>query len=247
MAKQGGLGDNFYVHGYNLSGDTNSLSRVGGGPAALDMTGIDKSAYERIGGLRDGSMEWVSYFNPTANQAHDRLSNLPRTDVICSYWRGTVIGGPAASIVAKQLNYDGTRGADGEFNFTAEAQGNGFGLEWGDSLTAGIRLDTAAANGAGVDLTASTAFGLQMYVQLFAFTGTSVTIKIQESSDNGAGDAFVDVTGATTGAQTAVTALRVATASGLTVERYLRVVTTGTFTVANFACMVVKNTTAVSF
>src|SRR5690606_22628196 len=128
-----------------------------------------------------------------------------------------------------------------------ESQGNGYGLEWGEQLTAGIREDTAATNGDSVDFEASTSFGLQMYVQLFEFTGTDVTIKVQSSSDDGDGDAFADVTGATTGALTAVGGRRVATANNLSIERYLRVVTTGTFSVANFAVMVVKNELAVSF
>jgi hypothetical protein len=28
------------------------------------VTAINKSAYERLGGLRDGGMTWVSFFNP---------------------------------------------------------------------------------------------------------------------------------------------------------------------------------------
>jgi hypothetical protein len=84
-----------------------------------------------------------------------------------------------------------------------------------------------------------------MTVQLVAFTGTSVTVKLQSSSDDGAGDAFSDVSGATTGALTTVGASRVAVTGSL--ERYLRVVTTGTFTVANFVVSVTRNATAVSF
>ena len=65
MAKQSGLGDNFYLHGYDVSGDLGSVS-VSGGPAALEVTGIDKSAFERIGGLRTGGMSWQAWFNPAS-------------------------------------------------------------------------------------------------------------------------------------------------------------------------------------
>ena len=51
MAKSSGLGDNFYVGGYDLSGDTQSLGRIGGGAELLETTGIDKSGIERLGGL----------------------------------------------------------------------------------------------------------------------------------------------------------------------------------------------------
>lgn len=251
MTKTSGLGDNLYLTGFDASGDTNSLGRIGGGPAPWPVTGIDKSAFERIGLNRDGALEWVSYFNPALDQAHDRLSALPTSDVIGTYCRGTALGSPAAGIVAKQINYDGTRGQDGSFTFAVSAQGNGFGLNWGTQVTAGKRTDTGATSGTGVDFgTGSTSFGLQAFLHVFEFTGTDVTIKLQESSDNGAGDAWADVTG---GAFTAVTAgptaERIATSNVQTVERYLRVVTTtsGGFTSLTFAVMVARNDVATQF
>jgi hypothetical protein len=245
--KTSGLGDNFYIAGYDMSGDIGSIS-LSGGPATLDVTGIDKSAHERIGGLRTGSMSWKAFFNPALGLTHDKLAALPTADVICTYARGTTLGNPSACQVSKQINYDGTRGDSGEFTFAVEAQCNGFGLEWGLQLTAGKRTDTTATNGTSVDFgTGSTNFGLQAYLHVFSFTGTSVTVKLQESSDNGAGDAFTDVTGGGFTAATGVTSQRIATSSSQTVERYLRVVTTGTFSNAVFAVTVVRNDTAVSF
>lgn len=250
MAKQSGLGDNLYVGGYDLSGDINSVRRAGGGPSPIITTGIDKLGYERIGGRRDGGIEWVSYFNPATDRAHPVQSRLPTTDTHAMYCRGTVLGSPAASLVARQADYNGTRGDGGEFTFAVSMLGDGFGLEWGRLLTAGPRTDTAATNGTGVDFSAAHAFGLQAYLQVFSFTGTDATIRIQESSDNGAGDAFANVTG---GAFTQVTGARVferiATAAGQSVERYLRVITSTSagFTSLSFAVMVVVNETAVSF
>ncbi|MFI1472034.1 hypothetical protein [Streptomyces wuyuanensis] len=251
MSKQSGLGDNLYVAGYDLSGDINALGNVGGGPAVLPMTGINKSAMERIGGVRDGRLQFTSYFNPDTDRSHLRLSALPMADVILTYCRGTTLGNPAACIVAKQTNYDGTRGDDGDFKFTVDTQGSGFGLEWGRLLTAGQRTDTGAANGTSVDFgTGSTEFGLQAYLHVMEFTGTDVTIKLQESSDNGSGDAFADVTG---GGFTQVTAgptsQRIQTARDQTVERYLRVVTatTGGFSSLTFAVTVIRNDVEVVF
>jgi hypothetical protein len=234
------------LSGYDLSGDLGSIS-TSGGPAALEVTGIDKSAPERIGGLRTGGMSWSAWFNPAANQAHDRLENLPTTDVIATYFRGTTLGDQSANLVAKQLNYDGTRGNDGAFSFAVEAQSNGYGVEWGRSLTAGKRTDTAATNGTSVDFgTGSTTFGLQAYLHVFAFTGTSVTVSLEESSDNGT-DPWAAVTGGAFTAATGITSQRIATSAVQTVERYLRVVTTGTFTNAVFAVSVVRNDTATAF
>lgn len=238
MAKQSGLGDNFYVGGYNLSGDTQALGNVGGGPQVIDVTGIDKSGHERIGGLRDGRIEWTSFFNDAAGAAHPALSALPTSDVVCSYFRGTVLGNSAASLVAKQVNYDGTRAADGQFTFAVNAMANAYGLVWGKMLTAGLKTDTAGTNGTGVDTTASASFGWALAVHCTAFTGTSVTIKVQDSADNAT---FADVTGATTTAISAAGAQWiVASSTTATVRRYVRYVSSGTFSSATFAVNFMK-------
>jgi len=150
-------------------------------------------------------------------------------------------------MVAKQLTYDLSRGNDGALTAKVAAQSsNATGIEWGRQLTAGRRTDSAATNGASVDCGAASSFGLQAYLHVFAFTGTSVTVKIQESSDNAVGDPFADVVGGAFIAATGVGAQRIATATGLSVERYLRAVTTGTFTNAVFSVTVIKNPTAVT-
>jgi hypothetical protein len=248
MAKQSGLGDNLYFQGVNLSGDTNSIKKISGGPKPWEVTGIDKLAKERIGLNRDGAIDWVSYFNPTG--AHPVLSALPATDQVITYCRGTTLGNPAAAMVAKQANYDGNRTADGGFLFDLSAMANGFGLEWGVQLTAGQRTDTTATSPAtGVDqTTVSTAFGWQAYLHVFAgFAGTSVTVTLQDSADNSSFSNFGGGGGAFTAA-TGITAQRLASPGATdTVRRYVRAITTGTFTNAAFAVMFVRNLTAVTF
>jgi hypothetical protein len=247
MAKQTGLGDELYVGGYKLGDDVQSVTGRGG-MAVLNKTGITKSAMERIGGVRDGAMELVCAFNDAPAQAHEVLSPLPRADVLVTYCRGTSLGSPAAMTVAKQVNYDPTRGTDGDLTIGVSLQSNAYGTDWGRQVTAGQRTDTAATNGTGVDFGAASSFGLQAVLHVFAFTGTSATVKLQESSDNGAGDAWADVVG---GGFTAVTtgpgAQRIQTGRALAVERYLRVVTTGTFTNLVFAVAVSKPAVQVVF
>ncbi len=244
MGKATGLGDNFYSSGYDVSGDINSLGRIGGGPAPLDVTDITQSAMERLGGQRDGALEFVALFNASAAHSHPVFSALPTADVLGTYCRGTALGNPAAALVAKQAKYDVTRADDGSLRAAVVMQASGVGMEWGVQLTAGKRTDTAATNGASVDSGASSAFGLQAYLHVFSVVGTSVTVTLQESSDNAVGDPFAAVVGGAFAAVTpgaAPTYQRIATATGLTVERYLRVVTTGTFTSAVFAVAVCRN------
>ena len=249
MAKQGGLGDNFYVAEFDLSGDVGSIGNISGGPAALDVTPVNKSGHERIGGLRTGVMEWSTFFNDADNQAHEALSSLLTTDRVVSYFRGTTLGNPAASEVAKQVNYDGNRANDGGLALAVQALANGYGVQWGRQATAGTRTDTGATNGSSIDDGAASSFGLQAFLHVFAFTGTDATVKLQESSDDGAGDAFADVTGGGFTQVTGATSERIATADDLAVERYLRVVTTtsGGFSSLDFAVVVVRNETAVEF
>ncbi|MEV5957301.1 hypothetical protein AB0M11_26630 [Streptomyces sp. NPDC051987] len=246
MAKSSGLGDNLYIAGFDASGDIQQLQQIGGGPALLDVTGINKSAYERIGGLRTGAFEMTTYFNHVAvtGGTHEKLAALPRTDVIMTYCRGTTLGNPAASLVGKQVNYDPTRGADGMLTFAVSAQSNGYGIEWGKQLTAGVRTDTAATNGASIDTTASASFGGQAYLQVFSFTGTDATVKIQDSADN---STFADVASfAFTQVTAAPFSQRVALTNTATIRRYVRAVTvtTGGFTSMAFAVNMIKNEVA---
>lgn len=241
MSKQGGLGDLLLLGGFNASGDINSIGNVGGGPAALPFTDITQSGMARQGGERDGRTEFMAYFNPTAAMTHDKLAALPTADVVTGYLRGATLGAPGACMVGKQINYDGSRGNDGSFTFNVSSQANGYGLEWGLQLTAGLRTDTAATNGTGIDTAASLAFGAQAYLQVNAFTGTDVTVKIQDSADN---VTFADVTGlAFTQITSAPGAQRIATANTATIRRYIRAstVTTGGVTSVTFSVVINKN------
>lgn len=239
MAKSTGLGDNFYLGGFDLSGDINSLSKISGTLATLDVTAINESAMERLGGHRDGAMDFTAYFNPTG--AHPVLAALPTADVQASYRRGTILGNPAAELIAKQVNYDPTRGTDGALTVACALSANSYGLEWGQQLTAGLRTDTAATNGASIDTGASASFGAQAYLQVTAFTGTDVTVKIQDSADNAT---FADVAGLTfTQTTSAPGAQRLATGNTATIRRYLRAVTVtiGGVTSVTFAVTICKN------
>lgn len=257
MAKQSGMGDRLYLNGYNVSGDVGSVGRIGGGPALLDVTAIDKSAIERIGALQSGEISFVSYFNDgwassragAAGTLFHQLSGLPTTDVQLIYCRGTTLGNRGAGLVARQVGYDLNRGADGALTFSAQALSRGYPLEWGVQLTPGQRQDTSAtAAGAGnsVDDLAgspvSTAFGWSAYLQVFSFTGTSCTVSIHDSADN---STFAAISGAAFTAATGVTFERIQAASSTaTVRRYLAVNTAGTFTECTFAVLFVRNRTA---
>lgn len=245
MAKESGLGNQLYLDGYDLSGDTNSISKLSKSIQTLGFTGIDKSAWERKAGLLDAGIDWKSYWNPA--NSHLALDDITaKADRVVSFFHRSTLAVPACSIVAKQFDYKHTRGNDGSFLADVNTLANGFWLDWGLSLTAGKRTDTGAANGSSVDFNDwgfGASFGLQAYLQVFSFTGTSVTIKLQDDDNSGMASP-TDVTG---GGFTTVTSApqsqRIATSRTLTPQRYLRVVTSGTFSECTFAVMVTVNRT----
>lgn len=244
MAKQSGLGDLFCIGGVDVSGDVGVIDRINGGPSVEEVPGIDVSAQERIGLVRDGGAAWSSYFNP--DRAHPTLSALPTAAVGVTYGRGRSLGSPGAMLVGRQLNYDGSRAANGSLRFAVEVQADGYGLDWGRQLTAGYRTDTEATDGASVDHTdAETEFGWQAMLHVTALTGTNVVVTLQDSADD---SSFDNLTG---GAFTSVTSApaweRLEGGRTATVRRYVRAVTSGTFTSATFLVVFTRNTVAVTF
>lgn len=250
MATRTGLDCGFLIDGIDLGQDFASIDSISCPRTTFPSHGLDHRAYARIYGMKDGLAEVSPYFNPANDRAHEKLSSLPTTDRDFLVWIGPNLGDPCAALRYKQIGYDGTRAADGGLMFKFAAQCNQHGLDWGKLLTAGKRTDTAGTNGTGVDqlvdtlATGSYAFGLQAYLQVTAFTGTDCTIKIQESSDNGVGDAWADVVGGGFAVVSAVGTQRIQTGLTVTVERYLRVVTSGTFDSVTFAVMAHRNEVA---
>lgn len=249
MAKSSGLGDNFAIDQYDMGGDVGQIDSITSPMSVQEVPGIKRLAQERIGLLHDGSMQFGSYFNPGnttgAEGAFTVLKALPRTDRQVSWFHGSTIGNPAASLVSKQINYDGNREASGAFTFTCTCQGNAWGLDHGVMLTPFRRIDTTATNGTAVDYgsaAASVSFGWVAYLHLFAFTGTSVTVTLQDSADN---SSFTNLTGGAFTAATARGVQRLASASSTaTVRRYVRAVTSGTFSNADFAINFVRRPVA---
>jgi hypothetical protein len=150
MSKQSGLGARCLVGGFDISGDVQAIDTVTGGPAPWDVTDITMSAHARQGLLRDGSLGFTTFMNPAG--AHPVLSALPTADTLMSFLVPPLaLGSPAVCLNAKQVNYDPTRGADGSLTLKVQGEANGFGTEWCQQLTAGLRTDTAATNGTSLD------------------------------------------------------------------------------------------------
>lgn len=240
--KRSGLGMQCYVAGVDCSGDVGAINAISTPVNQIQVTGIDKYAIERLAGEHDGAISTTNWFNPTGT--HPTLSALPLSP-LATVLLGTTLGIDGCAMVAKKADYSGQREQAGNFTFGMSLQGSdGAGLYWGNSLTAGIRTDTTATSPAtGVDFLAAASFGWQAYLHVFAVTGTSVTVTIQDSADNAAftnlsGAAFTAVAAPGPGSQALYSASATAT-----VRQYVRVITTGVFSNAQFNVLFVKNDT----
>lgn len=188
MAKRAGFPQNFYVGGYDISGDVGAVNTIGTKRATQDVTGIDKSAIERIHGQVGGELSFATWFNDATDQVHDALSTLPTADVHVMNTLGLVLGDPVAALIAKQIDYDWARASDGSLAGTVQAlSAAGQPLEWGVLLTAGgKRTDASPTDGAALDDNgAASAEGGIGWLQFFSADGANAEVLIEDSATQG--------------------------------------------------------------
>lgn len=236
MAKKSGLGMKLYLQGMDMSGDVGAINTMRSSVAVLDVTPIDKTAHERIHGLRDGEITFNVFFNNATGETHDALAALPTTDVLCMVLTGTTRGDPVICLTAKQVNYDWQRGADGSMLGTVQLlAASGVPLEYGLLLKAKGQHNSATDE-TGIDFGSQTTSGAVGYLQHFSAASGTVEYDLEDSADSTNG---VDGTWANLGAFSDVATPYAPTAQRIeisgTVERWVRASTNGVFTNAVFA------------
>ena len=82
-----------------------------------DVTGVDKSAIERLLLLADASVSLKGVFNPTANQSHDVFKTIPSTSVART--TTLTVGGVTLAFEALYTDYPLKRAQSGELTFDA--------------------------------------------------------------------------------------------------------------------------------
>jgi hypothetical protein len=204
MAKTAGLGDQLYISGYDMSGQIGAVQSLSKTFAEQDVTGLDKSAVERILLLGDGEIGFANYYDPVSPGLHALFNTLPDADALVSYFRGSTLGAMTASLLGKQINYGLARGADGSLiGANIAVKGSGYGLEYGYSLTAGKKTSVAAETLDGLDGTLNgypnspasndpTVFVLHMFSMAGA-AGDDVTVEIWDSDDDAVGDPYAKI------------------------------------------------------
>ncbi len=123
MAKQTGLGDNLTIDdsggtGRDISASTTNYA-LGLPQNLLDITGLDKSAVERLTALADGEMTCNGVLDAATNQSHDVFKTRTGTRTVQLDIGGSVSSNPRLSMEMLVESYNLTRGADGSLNWAA--------------------------------------------------------------------------------------------------------------------------------
>lgn len=124
MAKESGLGmvvavDDDGGSARTISNDVQSVA-FATPQALIDVTGVDKSALERLIGLADGSVSMTGTFNAASNQQHDVFKNVGTTSVARTV--AITISGQILSMEILFTEYVVARGADGALTWTVAGQ-----------------------------------------------------------------------------------------------------------------------------
>jgi len=82
-----------------------------------DVTGLDKSAYERLLLMADGTVNLNGLFNAAANMSHDTFKTVPSTSV--NRTTTITVSGNTLAMEMLYTDYNLTRAASGELTWTA--------------------------------------------------------------------------------------------------------------------------------
>lgn len=233
MAFGHGKACDVYVNGRDLGPFFSSASAKLSAETA-ETTTLGKSSKTFIAGLKDSMFSVQGYFDSAANTSDQELQAAlgKSTDsLVVIYPVGDVaIGDFGYAMRARGVSYDSEAPVGGVVPVSADFQGDNDADRVISHHVLGV--ETAAADGASVDNAAATTAGAAAHLHVTAFTGTSITVKMQDSADNAA---WLDIGSMTfTAASAAGTSERVATTSTATIRRYTRVSWSGTFTSATF-------------
>jgi hypothetical protein len=122
MAKETGLGwttlsvDNSAGSANDIKNDITNFTFAT--PRGVqDVTGLDKSAYERLLLLADGTISLNGVFNDASNKSHDTFKTVPSTSV--NRTTTITVSGQTLAMEMLYTDYGMTRAASGELTYTA--------------------------------------------------------------------------------------------------------------------------------
>src|SRR5581483_12044225 len=123
MAKENGIGMSVTVDdsggvARDISNDITSIN-FSTPRGVQDITGLDKSAIERILLLADGNMTINGVFNDAANKSHDTFKTVPTQTATVTRTVVIVVSGQTLTMEMVFTDYALARGQDGSLTWSA--------------------------------------------------------------------------------------------------------------------------------
>lgn len=228
-----------FVHGKNAGVfvGSNDLSSYFQGTdleascASHDVTTYSKTTatVQRAAGLWDGKVSLSGLFDATADAILAAFIGSASGEVFtfCPYQTSL---GQAFLGVVQHASYKMSNPVGGMVTVSAELVCRS-DFEPGGQMLRTLSQSATSANGSTVDSGAASTNGGIATIHCTAFSGTSVAVKIQHSTD---GSSWADLTGGAFSTLSAVGSERITIAAGTTVNRYIREYHTHTSATATY-------------
>lgn len=230
MAKLGNTLTRVYLDQFNLSGNLNSFTLNVNQETPICTTFADAGPRRAIGNY-DTDQSHIGFFEGDQDD-YDKIID----DLVESASDHYVVTCPGANAEGSVCYENTVRltgkpiiGSSGDVvMLNWDVAGSG-GLVRGVVL--GNSIETIAGQSTGINQgTTTSPEEYQVVFRVMAFTGTSITMKIQESQNDGGADAYADISGLTSGAISAPGVVRVS--ATVTTEAWKRIDFSGTFSSA---------------
>lgn len=207
-----------YFDGYDLTSYLNDLS-ISRSRDTAETSTFGNEAKTYVAGMKDGTISFSGFWDGVAGGSDARLAAMfaAANSVVTVGYGADTIGNSADLAIAIETSWD-TNGSIGDVvSVSGEMQATG-GIDKGVWLHA-KGAETATGDYTSVDNGAASSNGYAANLHVFAVTGTpALVVKIQESSDDAASDAFADLVTFTT---TSAVGAEQKVGTGA-VERYVR-------------------------
>jgi hypothetical protein len=218
-----------YLDEFDVSGSINSVD-LGLKQTIIPVTCFSDPGPKKVIGNYDHDFKFTG-FGDFVNDAFDEQVAVNfRTDE--DHYLSTVFGTTEGSVGYDDLVRTMDEVRSGQVDGAQLLNLNGAG-SGGRARATLLRVGSVTAgNGTGRNLGISTSpVVFRVIFRLLSFTGTSITMVVEQSSDDAAGDPYAAVTGLTSGALSAAGVVVVTTTA--TLEAWKRVVCSGTFSAAS--------------
>lgn len=217
-----GKGTTVLTHGRDASAYLHSTGVAGSADTAETST-FQQTAKSFVVGLKDAVLSMEGFVDGVAAAADAVLQALfgVNSKIFSYYPEGDARGKSGYHMSAVQTSFEVKSDLGDAVGFSAEAQSN-VSMERGESLKASADSITIDGSETSVDNAAPTTDGGAAYLHVISKSGgTTLAVIIEQSSDNGVGDAWATIATFAVASAQAI-AERVAIPAGTTIERYTR-------------------------